>query len=82
MNTLTIVVLIYICCALLAYLFWNFTDFWTRQRKPPRTCFRWATPWYYTPYGNWFLGYWQIKRGFPKWGIRVLGFEYWVEYYK
>jgi hypothetical protein len=50
----------------------------------PTKHFRFATPWYYTPIGNWFFGYWNYMDllGFPEWGIRILGFEYWEEYWR
>lgn len=41
-------------------------------------------PWYYTPsVGNWFLGYWNhMGMDFYKeWGVRVIGLEFWVEYF-
>lgn len=47
--------------------------------------FRFTTPWYYTPsFGGWLLGYWNHTdmSHYKEWGIRVLGFEYWVEYWK
>jgi len=46
--------------------------------------FRIAMPWYYTPSsGNWILGFWNHMglKVYREWGFRILGFEFWVEYF-
>lgn len=85
MNTWTIAALIYFIFAIAFYL-WHNLGGNDRGRKPPRPCLRWATPWYcrlfVSGFGNWLIAVWWQKRGFPEWGFRLAGFEFWVEYWR
>lgn len=86
MNRFMIVVILYLTLAIALYVNYNFRHL-NRRATPPRRYLRFATPWYYhlgNPRGTWFFSFWDLRyrRGYPEIGIRVLGFEYWVEYWK
>lgn len=88
MNLVLFALVMYLVLAAVLYIRYESTDHVTNKAKPPRRYIRFAVPWYYsTPLGckgNWFFGFWNLRcrRGFPEIGIRILGFEYWVEYWQ
>jgi len=85
MNYLVLALVVYMTLAIALYVSYNIT-YHNFHAPPPRRYFRFTMPWYYhlgSRRGNWFFGFWNLRhrKGYPEVGIRILGFEYWVEYW-
>lgn len=89
MSYLLAAVAIYAIFATVFYIRYETRSHIGTGRSSPRRILRYALPWYYNasdPRGTWIFGFWDTRKrrgySYKEIGIRILGFEYWVEYWR